>query len=634
MPGRPRRHPHPARAIAEAARAGIPDSPQVLAQGTRRRRTSSAPRRHDITDTTTTTTAATQAVARGPSGHRPPAPLDDRRGPGKPRARRGGIGGTRGRVWRVCWGAVVGWWGLVVAVAAQAWSWASSRWQRPGQPVRDILLHELKLAEAGSPRVAPEDIFAAGSAAAAGAAVRTRATRAASTEASGRRAVRQVREFLERNPSLLARPGAASHDSYDMLVEAFVYAEEAGAEGQACPWIRARRPHDPSAARGAGAARGLLERLGWGRGSAWTRSRTMGKAWNVRDDADVVHTDPIFAWELVEGLRLRPPRTPWEMAGAALSVVGSLHGKRGGGAKKLKVGEVVVVAPDAVSVTANVRVKERVGASARRKRRGKTFVLRHWLVRKHLLPWIEWHKRKASPASALLFPSITNRRSPQATALGFAAEGQWVEPMRECSPRQVATWLEQFIPNLRGRGFHGWRAGNNMELRRQKEVHDVTRRALHERTLKPLLGSEAHYDEAFAEDFAEATEALGRLRIERGPSGLLTVTATSQSAGEAQDWVGVARPITFAASAADMESSDDEGSSSDEDGGSTPEVVGDAGRSSRRYNCGRCGDAVGDRDYGFMCDAAGCAWGVCTSCHPGGARAQLLCPEHNGHGRR
>lgn len=524
------------------------------------------------------------------------------------------------------------------------WTWAQARLAQllgrfmpartDGPPTRDDVLHELRLVEVGTPRVSVEDIAAAGSAAAASAAVRARAVRASSTDAGGKRAVRQLREFLVANPALLARPGPATGESYDILVEAFVFAEAAVTEGQPCPWSRARRPQDPSAARGAGAARGLLDRLGWSRGTTWTRSRAMGKAWSVRDDTAVSHTEPIFAWELVDGLRLRPPKSPWEMAGAAMSVIGVLHAKRVSGVKRLRVGEVARVAEDAVSVTTTVKVKARATASKKRGGgKGKPFVLRHWLVRDHLLPWLEWHGRRRSPDSALLFPAITARRSPAATALGFATNGMWVEPMRQWSARQVAAWLQLFIPNIGTRGFHGWRAGNNRELRRRREVHDVTRRALHERSLRTIIGSEAHYDEAFAEDYAEATEVLGRMRIERDPrSGLLTVTATSDSAGEHQDWVGVARPLALAV--ADDGGSDTDGSESTSDGGSDGDssdagnVVGDAGRESRSYRCGRCGDAVTERDYGFMCDIPGCAWGTCTACHPGGSRAKLLCPDH------
>lgn len=503
---------------------------------------------------------------------------------------------------------------------------------------RDLIVDELMRAEAGEPRLTSADVEMAGSAAAARSAVRVRAVRSGSTNSAAARAVRYVREFVLANPAIAARSGRPDHNAYDTVIEAFVWAEEAGVAGKPCPWVRARRRQDPSAARSAGAARALLERLGWSRGAMWVRSRGMERAWTVRDDSGSRLTPPIFAWELVEGFRLRAPRTPWELAGAAMAVLGATHAKRGGGVKLLKVGEVSRAGDSAVVVRARVKVKARASAAGQGASgaRAATVVLRHWLIRKHVLPWLQWHERHASPGSALLFPSITAKRSPAPTPLGFEAEGkQWVEPLRQWSARQVHEWLNQFVPNLGPRAFHGFRAGNNRELRRSKEVHDVTRRALHERSLKPAIGSEAHYDETFAEDFAAATERLGQLRIERDDaSGLLTVTATSASAGELDDWVPVKNPIALQAPTDGGHDSDSSSSEGSDDSGSGGNAVGDGGKETRAYNCGRCGVAVGARDYGFMCEVQTCTWGTCTTCHPGGARASLYCPEHDQHSER
>lgn len=524
-------------------------------------------------------------------------------------------------------------WRWLRAVASQVREHVRQAMRSPQESpsCRDAVASELARAEAGEPMMTTDDLATHGSAEAASTTIRVRATRSSATNAAARRAVRQVREFLLANPTLAKHEGRPSHDAYDIVVEAFVFTEAAAAAGQPCPWRRARRPQDPSAARNAGSARALLQRLGWSRGAAWVRSKAMEDAWAVRDDGDSHVTSPIFTWELVEGLRLRPPRSPWELAGAAMAVLGTTHAKRGGGVKALKVGEVTQAAEDAVTVRARVRVKARAAATGKARGGGSSVVLRHWLIKRHVIPWLQWHRRHGSPDSALLFPSITARRSPAPTALGFEAEAkQWVEPLRQWSTRQVHDWLSLFIPGLNGRGFHGFRAGNNRELRRWKgEVHDVTRRALHERSLKPAIGSEAHYDETFAEDFAEATERLGRLRIERDDdSGLLTVTATSESAGEiASDWVSVARPIVLQPAGDDVSSSDTSSSSQDADEGEEA-VVGDGGAESREYRCGRCNTAVGPRDYGFMCEVEDCTWGTCTACHPGGLREPLYCPKH------
>jgi hypothetical protein len=170
--------------------------------------------------------------------------------------------------------------------------------------------------------------------------------------------------------------------------------------------------------------------------------------------------------------------------------------------------------------------------------------------------------------------------------------------------------METYVFKLRGRTFHGFRAGNNRELRKAPGVSVVTRRSLHERTLKPVVGSEEAYDEAFAEDYAAATSILGRLRIERSDDGLLTVTATSASAGEDPgDWVAVERPLQL------MREDDSDVASASAGDDDT-------------YDCARCGKHVGHRDYGYMCDYGDCSWGVCTACHRRGARAALHCPQH------
>jgi len=312
-----------------------------------------------------------------------------------------------------------------------------------------------------------------------------------------------------------------------------------------------------------------------------------------------------------------------------MATTGALHAKRGGGVKAMKLDNMTIVAHNAVEVSVKRKDKGRTRASGATSGRDPPVVLRHWLITQHVIPWLQWHQEHRSPRSALLFPSITSRKSPKPSSLGFAAEGgQWVEPMRQWSPRAVEAWLSNFIPSLGGRRFHGLRAGNNRELRRWQDVHAITRRSLHGRSLKQVIGSEAHYDEPFAEDFATATERLGQLRIERSRTGLLTVTATSASAGERDDWVPERNPITVP----ELEADDDDSSTSSGDSESHNEsdaaCVGDGGRDTRTYKCGRCAAVVRPRDYGFMCDTAGCSWGTCTDCHPGGAAAPLYCPRH------
>lgn len=482
----------------------------------------------------------------------------------------------------------------------------------PPTRVREHLLQLSAQAAAGRPFVSVTDARLAGSAEAAAATLTIRATRAKRTTDGATRAIRNIREFIEANPTLLATVGPPTLDAWDVAVEAFVYAEASG-QAAACPWRRARRPQDPSAARGAASARALLDRLGYTPGAAWTRAKAMAQSFGVHDPEDVRHHPPVFTWELVEGLRLAPaPATPWELAAAALLCIGSLNGRAKGQALSLLVGEVQVVGADTVRLTAGHRTKVmRARATQRQRRQPQPIVLRHWLVERHVIPWAMWHQRVKSPPSALFFPSITAGRTSAATPQGFTASGQWVEPVRQWTDRALAAALAKYVYRLDGRTFHGLRAGNNRELRRREGVSAVTRRSLHQRTLRPVIGSEEAYDAPFAEDYASATQALGSLRIESGKDGLLTVTATSASAGEdPTDWVPVASPMRLAP-ADNVTSSDSDTSEGGEE-----------------LDCGRCGKHLSGKDYGWLCDREGCTWGVCTSCFTGGPRTVLLCPAH------
>jgi len=468
-------------------------------------------------------------------------------------------------------------------------------------------------AEAGRPHVSEDIAQAAGSVDAARSAASVRATRASRTRSGAAHGVREVRRFLEANPGLLAASASLGSEEWDVVFEAFVFAEA----GQAirCPWQRARRPQDPSAARSAGSARALLERLGHVTGATWCRTKAMATALGVRDPEDVRHHPPIFTWELVEGLRLQPaPASPWEMAAAALLTTAAISAKSKCSCLSLLVREVAAVGDDSIRVSAGPRQKiTRARATGRQRKQTRPVLLQHWLIGAHVIPWIAWHQRHGSPGSALFFPSLYAKQPPSPSGHEFRADGQWVEPMREWSDRSVSLALQKYVYRLGSRTFSGFRAGNNRELRRCPGVSAVTRRSLHERSLRPIIGSEEAYDAPFAEDFASATAQLGRMRIEQTPDGLLTVTATSSSAGRsAADWV--ATPAAAAATPASPTSSDDDGTSSDEEGTS--------------FTCARCGRIVGVQDYGWLCDTPDCTWGVCTACHRGGRRARLLCPRH------
>ena len=426
---------------------------------------------------------------------------------------------------------------------------------------------------------------------------------------------------MEVNTRLLAGSGSLSGDAFDTAIEAFVLAEASG-QAVPSPWTRARRPQDPSAARLAGALRSALERLGYVHGCTWSRSKGMARSLGVNDPEDVKHHPPVFTWEVAEGLRLAPPPAlPWELAGAALTVLGSISAKRKGACLNLLVGEVAEAGEDTVTVGARARPKHHhARATGRPRRQPKPVALKHWLIGAYVTPWVRWHARHGSPPSALLFPAITQAPTRSASANGFKAEGgQWVEPSTKWSDRAVATALQKYVFRLGSRSFQGLRAGNNRELRRNTDISAIPRRSLHDRSLKPIIGSEEAYDAPFAEDFTSATEALGRMRIESGVDGLLTVVATSASAGrDPSDWVIL--PTAARTPIPEEESSGPEDSSEGEE--QEDQVAGQA------FDCGRCGAKVASTDYGWLCDVEACDWGACTSCHTGGARAPLRCPRH------
>ena len=166
----------------------------------------------------------------------------------------------------------------------------------------------------------------------------------------------------------------------------------------------------------------------------------------------------------------------------------------------------------------------------------------------------------------------------------------------------------QFVVNrVQGRTMQGLRSGNNIELRRIRSVADVTRRSLHGRSLRPILGSEDSYVETFGEDFAEATACLGSRKIVRGTNGLLTCVARSQSSGRLDDWSLVTEALE---PASEDESSDDELG-----------VI--------EFHCMACGVAVMSDEHGWLCDEPSCTRGRCVTCHVGGEATPLRCPLHS-----
>lgn len=456
---------------------------------------------------------------------------------------------------------------------------------------------------------------------------RLRAHRAVATLHGVRSVATSFKQLLAANTQRVAGLPAADADAWDRLAEAWlvtrVAPDRAGAWTRPLEWRSGLQAH--AAAKALGSWRAALERLGYAQG-AWPRSRAMAASLGARDPSAVSHADPLFAWELFQGLLARPPTTLWERCAAALAVTAALSAGRPGNVCASTREDVDVQAPDTVSFAPAARKKQQrdrpVGSAGQHR---LPVVLRHWAVRRFVVPWVTEVARIGVRRTGLLFPTILHdgvriRKS----VAGFAAAGGfWVEPTRTWDVRPRHCALARFVADLRGRTFRSCRAGNNTELRRQRRlVSDVTRRVLHGRSVRALIGSEAAYTEVFAEDLAKATALLGQLRIVRDQrSGLLTTVASSASAGERDDWVTAA-----GAGGADASSGDSSDAASSDAASGASMVSSQGGRHS--YHCFRCRRFVRFGDDGFMCDVAGCTRGTCLPCHPRGTRSRLLCPDH------
>jgi hypothetical protein len=489
--------------------------------------------------------------------------------------------------------------------------------------VRNELLVAIGAAERGEPLVDTAD--GAMSAVSAGVAARLRATRAPATHSSARSALRQLARFVEVNESLAAGAERLTPKVWDAVVEAFIVAKVDPPQPHG--WLRPSgwgRITPSAAGTAAGAAAAALDRLGYGP-TVWPRLRVMRRALGCNDADDVVRIEPVFAWEVWRGVR-HPQSTIWELCGRALVVLGMVCGGRTGSVTRLLVEQlqetddprVFVLRPRSHQGGAPAyREKQQHARATLRGRRGAAvpMTLEHWALEVGVRPWLAVLRRWRAVGSQYLFPSLVRHFGARTRpASGRPVEdGLWLDPVRPWSARAVTAALHHVL-GVSGRSWQGLRAGNNLELRRLGAASDVTRRTLHGRTVRPQLGSEAAYTEVFGEECRQATRRLGELRIER-VGGQLATTATSSTAGEADDWqqLNVARPLPTV--------SPPSSSAEEESSGPDSRVV--EGR-----ECGRCFRKLGPRDHGWRCDDAACSWAVCLACHPGGMRAPLWCPRH------
>lgn len=531
----------------------------------------------------------------------------------------------------------VGWW-----VGWRVW-WQAGRqgvgdwWRRQGKggsveqrqtthQVRWLVLQTLSWAAAGEPVV---DATAARltSADAAARAVLLRSTRAHRTDAGARLAVLQVADFVRCNEGLAAEVGELDDSVWDVVLEAFITAKVNPPSGH-----RWQRPQGWKACqpKGAGSAasrvRNLLRRLGY----ITTDLARLGlatQALGCGDVEDVVRALPVFTWQVCAGIRKGTYSNAWEMCARAMVVLGVLAAGRKGTVTALLVEQLVLTQHEhVVIVRPKARPKQhRARATQRARRQAPSLCIDHWLVAACVVPWFRRLQAWGANGSQKLFPSLVRQASVRVSSVNgrLVDDGLWMEPTAEWSARAVGLGVDLVVGSGEGT-FQSLRSGNNIELRRLRDgttaTSDVTRRTLHGRTVRDLIGSEVAYNEVFVEDLCGATSLLGSLRIERTAAGL-SVTGTSASCGRHNDWVATQRQALVPLLLDECVDSSD--SSSGDDGGIDPAL---AHRGA--IECGRCGKLIPKAGHGFMCDRAGCAWGVCLTCHTGGVRRALLCPAH------
>lgn len=519
----------------------------------------------------------------------------------------GEVGGERPE------GGAGSFWGTLTRWARQCWdSLFSAR-----NSVREDLLAEVAAAVEGRPRV-----DTAGGATTPGAALmaaQLRATRAPATERGARYTLRQLAQFVEANSSLAADAEELTEAVWDAVMEAFLIAKVDPPHPHG--WRRLPgwgRVAPSGAGASVAAATAALGRLGRGP-TAWPRTAAMRRALGCGDADDVVRVEPIFAWEVWQGVRnLGSALSVWELGARALVALGTVCGGRTGSMSRVLLEElqstddprVWVFRPRAGRGAPAREKQQRARATMRGRRRGAaTLTLEHWALQACVAPWVRVLRSWGCVGSMYLFPSLVRRQHGRARAV---QDGLWMDEARPWTARAVLAALRFVVgERLEGRSWQGLRAGGNMELRRFGDaVTDATRRTLHGRTLRPLLGSEVAYAEVFGEEIRDATRRLGELRVER-IAGQLVTTGVSPSAGEFDDWeeMPVARPLGV--DPPSSESSDDDDSRAVEGG-----------------ECGRCFRLLGVRDHAWLCDEPACSWAVCLACHPGGQREPLWCPRH------
>ena len=526
------------------------------------------------------------------------------------------------------WGAAVQ---CVRHLVSRAVRWARWRPTPERGKVRRATLECLDAASKGRPaRPSAAATAVLGRVAAEHLAAAARPHRRASDRA-GTGAVTHLYDFLIANPSMLME---ATVMDWDILLAAFLTARVRSQASTAAPWVRPSKWKKGTSPRAAAtvvnSAVSRLQRLGWMPLAALPTLRRQMRDLGCKEMEDVRHHEPIFGFEITNAARrARAPASAWDRCAWALVSLGIVGGSRIGSASGLRKDCVIAgPTPDVVVVKVRRLMKQQTAhAGAQRRLSPKVFVLQHWLIERFVTPWIRWHSGVAKSAgSALFFPSLVeNRWARRKSAVGQLVGDLWLEPTSAWSPRAVKAALELVLGKggLRDRSFHGLRSGNNRELRKcRKAVEDVTRRTLHARSVRDLIGSEDAYADVLVEDMCDATRLIGKHQFAR-VEGMFTVTHVSASSGEQDDWEPTSQ-ASWAAWAASLDSESDSAGSSSEDTSDASSVA----SSAMSFDCLGCNDHVARQEHGWRCDVASCHRGRCVDCHEGGRSATMVCPAH------
>jgi len=288
----------------------------------------------------------------------------------------------------------------------------------------------------------------------------------------------------------------------------------------------------------------------------------------------------------------------------------------------LTLDQVQELPPDAVRFASRTGLKKRTRAVIRRRSaRNSEVVAANWRIQHFLLPWLRWRRSSAMTGDELCFPSMVRDKNVRATrsASGRMVDGGlWCEPHRLWTAPQVICGLDFALGRGRrlGRTTHGFRFGNLQELE-QLAKNDATLRARIQgrKRSSRAFPSEEGYSASVAEDMTDVTRRLGSLRIIPSGEDMISISATSVSAGRLDDWVPskrhtlIAVPSCSHASPSDSEDSNDFPSS---------------------FDCFKCGTRVEHEDEtGGLCDTRHCQRGLCGTCRKATVDDGINCPDHS-----